>query len=144
MIRSDRRRVKCFPDDFLVRGAEFELRKPLTDPAILGRLPRLVTGVHLHHIALQRRLALWAAVEHVSARILLHLDPLWLPITGIWSTIRTEAMNGTRQITPAMHDQHVQLRVDRHRFAQLLTEPRSIPLELFSLSGASVQRRLTS
>jgi hypothetical protein len=36
----------------------------------------LVTGIHLHHVVLQCRLALRAAVEHVAARVLFYLDAL--------------------------------------------------------------------
>ena len=39
----------------------------------------LVTRIQLHHIPLQRRLALQPAVEHMPTRVLPHLDALRLP-----------------------------------------------------------------
>ena len=39
-------------------------------------LSLLVTAIHLHHVALQCRLALRAAVDHVAARVLFYLDAL--------------------------------------------------------------------
>ena len=52
-------------------------------------------GVHLHHIAAQRQLTRAAAVEHVSARILLDLHAaLDRPSSASGPTISTDAMNG--------------------------------------------------
>src|SRR6185437_1708014 len=49
---------------------------PNSDRAATAAPRALVSGVHLHHIGLQRGLALRPAVEHVSARIFLDRDAI--------------------------------------------------------------------
>src|ERR1700744_6723939 len=99
---------------------------------------RLVSRIHPHDIGLQQRLALWPAVEHVAARITLHLHAVGFPHYRHLIDDQDRSMKGHDRSSQPCTISTCILGSIATDLPSSLAEPRSRPLSSFSWSGESV------